>query len=61
MPDQAARGGSELRGWLPPGGPDTVVTRGDAFCERVVAGMHVNLWDDGITPVQNLIRSGVCG
>ena len=26
--------------------------------DRVVAGMHVNLWDDGIAPVQDLIRSG---
>ncbi|MGH3741200.1 MAG: NAD(P)/FAD-dependent oxidoreductase [Micromonosporaceae bacterium] len=60
--------GMEFAGWFPPGGYDQVVTRGDvagkafyAFWlsdERVVAGMHVNLWDDGIAPVQALIRSG---
>ncbi|MGH3645570.1 MAG: NAD(P)/FAD-dependent oxidoreductase [Micromonosporaceae bacterium] len=59
--------GMEFAGWFPPGGYDTVLTRGDvdgkafyAFWlagERVVAGMHVNLWDDGIEPVQRLIRS----
>lgn len=60
--------GMEFSGWFPPGGPDAVVTRGDlagnafyAFWlagERVVAGLHINLWDEGIAPVQNLIRSG---
>jgi 3-phenylpropionate/trans-cinnamate dioxygenase ferredoxin reductase subunit len=25
--------------------------------DRVVAGMQVNLWDDGIAPVEELIRS----
>ncbi|HET6733475.1 NAD(P)/FAD-dependent oxidoreductase [Mycobacterium sp.] len=60
--------GMEFSGWFAPGGYDTVVTRGDidarafhAFWlagERVVAGMHVNQWDEGIAPVQNLIRAG---
>jgi 3-phenylpropionate/trans-cinnamate dioxygenase ferredoxin reductase subunit len=61
--------GMEYTGWFPPGGYDNVVTRGDldtsafhAFWlagDRVVAGMHVNLWDDGIAPVQELIRTGL--
>ncbi|MFZ5852455.1 MAG: NAD(P)/FAD-dependent oxidoreductase [Actinomycetota bacterium] len=60
--------GMEFTGWFPPGGYDRVVTRGDveghafyAFWlagERLVAGLHVNLWDDGIGPVQELVRSG---
>jgi 3-phenylpropionate/trans-cinnamate dioxygenase ferredoxin reductase component len=59
--------GMEFSGWLGPGGYDRLVTRGDvdgqafhAFWladHRVVAGMQVNLWDDGIAPVQELIRS----
>ncbi|MGH3519476.1 MAG: NAD(P)/FAD-dependent oxidoreductase [Haloechinothrix sp.] len=59
--------GMEFCGWFPPGGYDAVITRGDldgqafhAFWvtgSQVVAGMHVNLWDEGITPVQELIRS----
>jgi 3-phenylpropionate/trans-cinnamate dioxygenase ferredoxin reductase subunit len=59
--------GMEFTGWFPPGGYNTVVTRGDIESRtfhafwltdgRVVAGMHVNLWDDGIAPVQTLIRS----
>lgn len=59
--------GMEFSGWFAPGGYDTLVTRGDvegqafhAFWlagNRVVAGMQVNLWDDGIAPVQELIRS----
>ncbi|MGH8791211.1 MAG: NAD(P)/FAD-dependent oxidoreductase [Stackebrandtia sp.] len=57
--------GMEFTGWFPPGGYDTVVTRGDldahafhAFWltgDTVVAGMHVNLWDDGITPIEDLV------
>jgi NAD(P)H-nitrite reductase len=57
--------GMEYSGWAPPGGYDTLVTRGDldaaAFQAfwladgRVVAGMHVNRWDDGIAPIQELI------
>ncbi|RZQ64618.1 NAD(P)/FAD-dependent oxidoreductase [Amycolatopsis suaedae] len=60
--------GMEFLGWFPPGGYDRVVTRGDvegqafhAFWlagDRVVAGMHVNRWDEGIAPVEELIRSG---
>lgn len=60
--------GMEFTGWFPPGGYDTVLTRGDAegnafyafwlADDRLVAGMHVNLWDDGIRPVQELVRSG---
>ncbi|MEV6610381.1 FAD-dependent oxidoreductase [Kutzneria sp. NPDC051319] len=59
--------GMEFAGWFAPGGYDRVVTRGDvegqafyAFWlagDQVVAGMHVNQWDDGIGPVQELIRS----
>ncbi|GLZ82075.1 ferredoxin [Actinorhabdospora filicis] len=58
--------GMEYAGWFPPGGWDTLVTRGDvpgnAFYAfwlsdgEVVAGMHVNMWDEGIAPVQKLIR-----
>jgi 3-phenylpropionate/trans-cinnamate dioxygenase ferredoxin reductase component len=61
--------GMEFTGWFPPGGYDALITRGDlqarsfyAFWladDRVVAGMHVNQWDEGIAPVQDLIRSGV--
>jgi 3-phenylpropionate/trans-cinnamate dioxygenase ferredoxin reductase subunit len=60
--------GMEFTGWFPPGGYDEVVTRGDldratfqAFWvagDRVVAGMHVNMWDYGIVPIQELIRAG---
>ncbi len=59
--------GMEYTGWFAPGGYDQVVLRGDveglAFHsfwvagDRVVAGMHVNLWDDGIGPVQELINA----
>jgi 3-phenylpropionate/trans-cinnamate dioxygenase ferredoxin reductase component len=59
--------GMEYTGWFAPGGYDEVVLRGDvdglAFYSfwvaggRVVAGMHVNLWDDGVGPVQELINS----
>ena len=58
--------GMEFSGWFAPGGYDTLVTRGDldarafqAFWladHRVVAGMHVNLWDEGIAPIEALIR-----
>ena len=59
--------GMEYTGWFPPGGYDEVVTRGDvagkafhAFwlqAGRVVAGMHVNCWDDGIDAAKSLIQS----
>jgi len=61
--------GMEFAGWLPPGGYDALITRGDlqarafhAFWmldNKVVAGMHVNQWDEGIAPVQELIRGGL--
>ncbi len=61
--------GMEFTGWFPPGGYDALVTRGDldarafyAFWfagDRVVAGLHVNQWDEGITPVGDLISSAV--
>jgi 3-phenylpropionate/trans-cinnamate dioxygenase ferredoxin reductase subunit len=60
--------GMEFAGWFRPGGYDTLITRGEledrAFYAfwlsggRVVAGMHVNQWDEGIAPVQDLIREG---
>jgi 3-phenylpropionate/trans-cinnamate dioxygenase ferredoxin reductase subunit len=60
--------GMEFTGWFAPGGYDRVVTRGDvpgrafhAFWlagNHVLAGMHVNLWDEGIAPVQELILGG---
>lgn len=59
--------GMEFTGWFPPGGYGNVIVRGDpaskafhAFwlrADRVVAGMHINMWDDGIEPVQQLIDS----
>lgn len=61
--------GMEFAGWFPPGGYDAVITRGSvrdrafhAFWlvkDKVVAGMHVNLWDEGIEPVQELIRGNL--
>jgi 3-phenylpropionate/trans-cinnamate dioxygenase ferredoxin reductase component len=60
--------GMEFSGWFPPGGYDEVVYRGSpdegAFYSfwlsggRVVAGMHVNQWDDGVTPIEALIEAG---
>ncbi|WP_166354448.1 NAD(P)/FAD-dependent oxidoreductase [Phytoactinopolyspora limicola] len=60
--------GMEYIGHAPPGSYDDVVLRGDvagrafyAFwlsAGRVLAGMHVNLWDDGVGPVEALVRSG---
>ncbi|MBO0827798.1 MAG: NAD(P)/FAD-dependent oxidoreductase [Streptosporangiales bacterium] len=60
--------GMEFSGWFPPGGYDGVVLRGSldegAFFSfwlsggRVVAGMHVNMWDDGVGPVEALIDGG---
>jgi 3-phenylpropionate/trans-cinnamate dioxygenase ferredoxin reductase subunit len=59
--------GMEFVGRIGPDGYDRVVTRGDvdeqAFHAfwlsdgRVVAGMHVNRWDDGLATVEDLIRS----
>ncbi len=58
--------GMEFTGWFPPGGYDRVVTRGDAEAfhafwltgGRVVAGLHVNQWDEGLDAVRELILSG---
>lgn len=58
--------GMEFTGWFPPGGYDRVVTRGtdEAFHAfwladgRVVAGMHVNQWDEGLDAVRKLIADG---
>ncbi|NDL59125.1 NAD(P)/FAD-dependent oxidoreductase [Phytoactinopolyspora mesophila] len=60
--------GMEYVGHAPPGAYGDVVLRGDvpgrafqAFWtddNRVLAGMHVNLWDTGIGPIEELIRSG---
>jgi 3-phenylpropionate/trans-cinnamate dioxygenase ferredoxin reductase subunit len=62
--------GMEYSGWVPPGGTDDVVVRGDlakrefiAFWVdngRVLAGMNVNTWD--VTdPIQQLVRGGLAG
>ncbi|GGS88945.1 ferredoxin [Planobispora rosea] len=58
--------GMEFSGWFAPGGYDEVVVRGDLEARgfhtfwlaggHVVAGMHVNRWDEGVAPVQELIR-----
>ena len=60
--------GMEFSGWFAPGRYDRVIIRGDvrtqafhAFWfagDRVVAGLHVNRWEEGIAPVQELIRAG---
>ncbi|UOX91954.1 FAD-dependent oxidoreductase [Amycolatopsis sp. FBCC-B4732] len=58
--------GLEFTGWFPPGGYDRVVRRGDAEAfhafwlagDRVVAGLHVNRWDEGLDAVRELILSG---
>jgi 3-phenylpropionate/trans-cinnamate dioxygenase ferredoxin reductase subunit len=67
--------GMEYSGWLPPGGYDSVVFRGDPALTggkvpeylvfwvsggRVLAGMNVNVWD--VTEsIQNLVRAGYEG
>jgi 3-phenylpropionate/trans-cinnamate dioxygenase ferredoxin reductase component len=60
--------GMEYIGHAPPGSYDRVVVRGDlagrefqAFWlsgGRAIAGMHVNLWDDGIDPIKAVVASG---
>ena len=60
--------GMEYIGHAPPGGYDDVVLRGDVAGRAfqavwlngglAVAGMHVNLWDDGIAPLEELVLSG---
>jgi 3-phenylpropionate/trans-cinnamate dioxygenase ferredoxin reductase subunit len=59
--------GMEFTGWFSPGAYDQIVLRGElgsrafqAFWitdHRVVAGMHVNRWDDGLTEAKDLIRN----
>lgn len=61
--------GMEFTGWFAPGGYDALVTRGDLDARafhafwlaggRVVAGLHVNQWEEGIAPVQDLVSSAV--
>jgi 3-phenylpropionate/trans-cinnamate dioxygenase ferredoxin reductase component len=60
--------GMEYIGHAPPGSYDQVVVRGDlagrefqAFWlsdGRALAGMHVNMWDDGIDPIKAVVASG---
>ncbi|MBD0292829.1 MAG: FAD-dependent oxidoreductase [Jiangellaceae bacterium] len=60
--------GMEYIGHAPPGAYDRVVIRGDlagrefqAFWladGRAIAGMHVNMWDDGIDPIKSVVASG---
>ena len=60
--------GMEYIGHAPPGSYDRVVVRGDlttrefqAFWldgSRPIAGMHVNMWDEGIDPLKVLVASG---
>jgi 3-phenylpropionate/trans-cinnamate dioxygenase ferredoxin reductase subunit len=60
--------GMEYVGHAPPGSYDDVILRGDVASRafhafrtkdgRVLAGMHVNLWDTGIGPIEALVRSG---
>ncbi|WP_111718657.1 NAD(P)/FAD-dependent oxidoreductase [Homoserinimonas sp. OAct 916] len=59
----------EYAGWIDARTADDPVIRGDLAADVfhafwvvddvVVAGMHVNAWDEGITPVQDLIRSRI--
>jgi 3-phenylpropionate/trans-cinnamate dioxygenase ferredoxin reductase component len=61
--------GMEFTGWLAPDADHDIVIRGSlegrsfhAFwlaTNHVVAGMHINRWDDGIAAVDNLIRHRV--
>ncbi|TLW90444.1 NAD(P)/FAD-dependent oxidoreductase [Saccharomonospora piscinae] len=58
--------GMEFAGFVDPRRAHRVVLRGDVDADsfhafwladgRVVAGLHVNRWDDGIEPVQRMIR-----
>jgi 3-phenylpropionate/trans-cinnamate dioxygenase ferredoxin reductase component len=60
--------GMEYIGHAPPDSYDRVVIRGDlagrefqAFWlsgGRALAGMHINLWDDGIDPIKQVVASG---
>jgi 3-phenylpropionate/trans-cinnamate dioxygenase ferredoxin reductase component len=60
--------GMEYIGHAPPGSYDRVVIRGDSARRefqafwlsngRALAGMHVNLWDEGIDPIKAVVSSG---
>jgi 3-phenylpropionate/trans-cinnamate dioxygenase ferredoxin reductase component len=60
--------GMEYAGWAPAHSADPLI-RGDLEAQAfhafwlsddvVVAGLHVNMWDEGIMPVQKLIRGKV--
>ncbi|MQA82281.1 MAG: NAD(P)/FAD-dependent oxidoreductase [Streptosporangiales bacterium] len=60
--------GMEFSGWFAPDGFDDIVVRGDVEAKafqafwlaggRVVAGLHVNRWDDGVKPIEKLITGG---
>jgi 3-phenylpropionate/trans-cinnamate dioxygenase ferredoxin reductase component len=60
--------GMEYAGWAPANSAEPLI-RGDLETQAfhafwlsddvVVAGMHVNMWDEGIIPVQKLIRGKV--
>jgi 3-phenylpropionate/trans-cinnamate dioxygenase ferredoxin reductase component len=60
--------GMEYIGHAPPGSYDRVVVRGDlagrefqAFWlggGRALAGMHVNMWDEGIDPIKRVVAAG---
>ena len=60
--------GMEYIGHAPPCSYDRVVVRGDLAVRefqaywlkngRALAGMHVNLWDDGIDPIKAVVASG---
>lgn len=59
--------GMEFSGWLPPEGYDRLVVRGELGTDgfqvfwvrdgKLVAGMHVNQWDDGIKPIETLLKA----
>ncbi|GAA1592633.1 FAD-dependent oxidoreductase [Kribbella hippodromi] len=57
----------EFTGHLDPAGYDQVIVRGDLSADafqafwltnnQVVAGLHVNLWETGLQPIEDLIRN----
>jgi 3-phenylpropionate/trans-cinnamate dioxygenase ferredoxin reductase component len=61
--------GMEYAGWANARTADAPVIRGDLDARAfhafwladgvVIAGMHVNSWDDGIKPVQDLIHAQI--
>ncbi len=60
--------GMEYIGYVEPGEADRVVVRGDTAKRefqafwlkhgKVLAGMHANMWDDGIDPIKELVLAG---